>query len=204
MRIAALAIPIGLLSIPLFFMILVRTPYMRGQYEPVAQPVLFDHRHHVIDDAIDCTYCHYEAERSRYAGVPPTEVCMGCHSQVWVESPLLAPVRASMFENTPIVWNRVHRLPDFVQFEHAPHLKKGVGCVSCHGRVDLMAQVFATAPMAMQWCLDCHRNPEPHLRPLDRLTDMTFRPAGDPRLLGAELRKALDVNPPTHCSACHY
>jgi hypothetical protein len=158
----------------------------------------------VQDDGIDCGYCHYDAERSRYAGVPPTEVCMGCHSQIWNQSPLLATVRASMFQGSPIVWNRVHQLPDFVQFEHAPHLGKGIGCVSCHGRLDTMAQVYAVAPLTMQWCLDCHRAPEPHLRPLDRLTDMTWQPGGDPRELGAELRRSLNVNPPTHCSACHY
>ena len=138
----------------------VRTPYVTQQYDPVDQPLAFDHRHHVRDDGIDCVYCHYEATRSPYAGVPPTSLCMNCHSQVWQESARLEPVRASWFEDRPIRWARVHKLPGFVYFDHSAHVSHGVGCVECHGRVDTMPRVFAVAPLTMTWCLDCHRDPD--------------------------------------------
>jgi hypothetical protein len=138
----------------------------------VQQPVPFDHRHHVRDDGIDCLYCHYEAPRSKFAGVPPTSVCMGCHGQVWQESDRLAPLRASWFDGEPLHWRHVHRLPDFVYFDRSAHVGHGVGCVECHGRVDQMAAVYAVAPLTMQWCLDCHRDPDPHLRPESEITGM--------------------------------
>jgi hypothetical protein len=141
-------------------MIYVRTPWNTGQYDAVDQPVQFDHRHHVIDDEIDCLYCHQGAEVSDYAGVPSTEVCMGCHNQIWNDSPLLETVRRSYFSGKPIPWNRVHDLPDFVYFNHAVHVRGGVGCVACHGRVDEMARVYEVASLQMGWCLDCHRHAE--------------------------------------------
>jgi Cytochrome c7 and related cytochrome c len=152
-------------AVPVAMMLWVRTPYVTKQDEPVVQPIAFDHRHHVRDDGIDCLYCHYEATRSPYAGVPPTEVCMNCHGQVWPESQRLAPVRASWFEDRPIPWKRVHQLPGFVYFDHSAHVTHGVGCAECHGRVDTMGAVYPVAPLTMQWCLDCHRDPAPHLRP---------------------------------------
>src|SRR5262245_11939256 len=131
------------------FMVYVRTPWNTGEGEATQQPVPFDHRHHALDDRIDCIYCHSGAEVSDYAGVPTSDVCMGCHSQVWQESPLLEPVRRSYFSGTPIAWNRVHDLPDFVYFSHAVHVQRGVGCASCHGRVDEMARVYPVQSLQM-------------------------------------------------------
>jgi hypothetical protein len=139
-------------------MVYVRTPWNTGVADAVDQPVQFDHRHHVIDDGIDCIYCHVGAESSDYAGVPATDVCMGCHAQIWNESPLLETVRRSYFSGQAVPWNRVHDLPDFVYFNHAVHVQRGIGCVACHGRVDRMARVYETRALSMGFCLDCHRN----------------------------------------------
>ncbi|WP_438015205.1 cytochrome c3 family protein [Sorangium sp. So ce315] len=184
-------------------MIYVRTPWKRYQFEPVDQPVQFDHRHHVQDDGIDCIYCHTTVTRSPTAGMPPTAKCMGCHSQIWNQSLMLEPVRRSWFSGTPIPWNRVTSVPDFVYFNHAIHVNKGVGCVSCHGRVDEMAAVYKVAPMTMGWCLQCHRLPEPHLRPLSAITDMRWDPGERRGELGAQLAKEYGVRRLTHCTACH-
>lgn len=194
---------IAIVGIPIFLMIWERTPYVSGQENPYVQPVKFDHRHHVRDNGIDCLYCHGDAERSAYAGVPATALCMNCHSQVWAHSPELASVRASYFEGTSLRWQRVDRLPKYVFFNHSIHLSKGVGCVSCHGRIDLMGQVYAVAPLTMQWCLDCHRHPEQHLRPLDRITDLEWKPDRPQLEVGRELKERLSVNPSTDCTGCH-
>ncbi len=138
----------------------VRTPRGTGQLAAVDQPVSFDHRHHAKDDGIECLYCHADAERSPSAGLPSTETCMGCHSQIWNDSILLEPVRRSYFADRPLPWNRVHDLPDFVYFDHAAHLRGGLGCATCHGEVETMANVVQVAPLTMIWCLDCHREPE--------------------------------------------
>lgn len=151
-------------------MIYVRTPYSTGQREPVDQPVQFDHRHHVADDGIACLYCHRGAEDTPNAGIPETEICMGCHSQVLSDTALLEPVRRSWFSQEPIRWVRVHRLPDFVYFDHGSHTRAGVDCAQCHGRVEHMARVFQAAPLTMKFCLDCHRG---HDRSITRLTTCT-------------------------------
>lgn len=184
-------------------MIYVRTPYNTRQLEPVSQPVEFDHRHHVVDDQIDCLYCHNEAETSPYAGLPPTELCMGCHAQVWNESELLEPVRRSYFSGLPIPWRRVHRLADFVFFDHSVHVTYGIGCVRCHGRVDRMARVYQVAPLTMGWCLDCHRNPprpesEPSVAPEHRTMWGATIEQLDPAPLGER-----EVTHLTTCTACH-
>jgi Cytochrome c7 and related cytochrome c len=191
---------IGSIGGPMLF---ARIPYGTGEQQQVGQPVQFDHRHHVTDDLIDCRYCHTSVERAASAGIPPTELCLNCHSQVWNKSPLLDLVRASWFANRPIEWVRVHRLPDFVYFNHAAHVNKGVGCVECHGRVDLMPAIEQFAPLTMGWCLDCHRDPYPRLRPLSEITNMTWKPDGDPVALGKALAKKYDVRPPTNCYTCH-
>lgn len=140
-------------------MVYVRTPWNTYEFHPYEQPVQFDHRHHVLDDEIDCLYCHSGAETSAYAGVPSTDLCMGCHLQVWNDSPQLAGVIRSYFSGQPIPWVRVHRLADFVYFNHSAHVQRGVGCVHCHGRVDQMARVYRVFPLSMGWCIDCHRDP---------------------------------------------
>jgi hypothetical protein len=184
-------------------MVYQRIPAGTGQAEQVGQPVQFDHRHHVKDDLIDCRYCHSSVDRAATAGLPTTELCLNCHAQVWNKSPLLDLVRASWFSNQPISWVRVHRMPDFVYFNHAIHVNKGVGCVECHGRVDLMPAIEQVEPLTMGWCLDCHRDPYSRLRPLEEITNMTWKPDGDPVALGRELAKKYDVEPRTSCYACH-
>jgi hypothetical protein len=177
---------------------------MTGQDEQVMQPIKFDHRHHVRDDGIDCRYCHDGATRSAYAGVPATSVCMGCHSQVWPQSPELLALRESYFRNERIEWKRVNALPRFVFFDHSIHVAKGVGCVNCHGRVDLMAQVYQTDPLSMGWCLDCHRDPVPHLRPPEKVVDMEWTPApATQEEVGRAVQERYDVHPTTDCTGCH-
>ena len=184
-------------------MLYARIPLGTGQQVQVGQPVQFDHRHHVKDDLIDCRYCHQTVDKAASAGIPPTELCLNCHAQVWNKSPLLDLVRASWFANKPIEWVRVHKLPDFVYFNHSIHVTKGVGCVECHGRVDLMPAIEQVAPLNMGWCLDCHRDPYPRLRPPDEVTNMTWKPDRDPEVLGRELAKKNDVKPRTSCYTCH-
>jgi hypothetical protein len=193
----------GILSVPIALMLWVRTPYVTRTEDPVEQPVQFDHRHHVRDDGIDCLYCHYEATRSKNAGAPPTALCMNCHSQIWQESARLAPIRDSWFSERPLRWERVHQLPQFSYFDHSAHVSHGVGCAECHGRVDLMGQVYAVAPLTMKWCLDCHRDPDPHLRPTSEITNMEWAPSRPRRDIGAEIRVQLHVEPPVNCTGCH-
>lgn len=181
----------------------VRAPYVTGELNPAMQPVKFDHRHHVRDAGISCRYCHAEAESSATAGIPAISVCMGCHAQVWRKSPELAAIRASYFARAPFEWERVTRLPDFVFFNHAVHVNSGVGCSTCHGRVDLMGQVYAVKPFDMQFCLDCHRAPDKNLRPLARVTDMEWQPSAAQAALGSELRRQLHVQPGLDCTSCH-
>jgi hypothetical protein len=182
-------------------MIYARSPYATGQEAPLLQPIAFDHRHHVRDDGIDCLYCHEGAERSPYAGVPAADRCLGCHNQIWNDSELIAPLRASATTGAAIRWRRVHSLPDFVYFDHSIHVNRGIGCVSCHGRIDEMAAVHQTGRLTMSWCLDCHRDPVPHLRPRDQITSMTWTPespAQQPALANEYRTRRL-----THCSTCH-
>lgn len=193
----------SLLAVPTFFIAWARTPYSTGASDPAAQPVLFDHRHHTRDDGIDCRYCHDGVERSSYAGVPSTELCMNCHGQVWNQAPAVSLVRASFFSGKPIAWQRVNSLPDFVFFNHSVHVRRNVGCVSCHGRVDLMGQVYMPEAMTMRWCLDCHRAPEKHLRPADRIADMEWAPARPQREVGLQIKAEDHIAPPTNCSGCH-
>jgi len=181
----------------------VRTPYARGMQDPVEQPLQFDHRHHTRDEGIDCRYCHNTVDRSPSAGIPATQLCMNCHSQVWNKSPLLEPVRQSFFQKKPLEWRRVYKVPEFVYFNHSIHVNKGVGCVSCHGRVDTMAAVEKASPLTMGWCLECHRRPEQNLRPQEELTNMTWKPEGDPAESGRVLAERYQVHTRTSCTTCH-
>jgi hypothetical protein len=191
------------IGLPGALVVWMRTPYVTGEGYEVVQPVEFDHRHHVADDGLDCRYCHTTVERSPFASVPPTATCMNCHNQVWNDSPLLEPVRRSAFSGEPIQWRRVHDLPDFVYFDHSIHVSKGVGCVTCHGRVDEMPYIRQVQPLTMAWCLACHRDPAPNLRPRDQITSMTWQPAGDREALAAELAEEYGVRKLTNCTACH-
>jgi hypothetical protein len=192
---------VGLIGLVLTPMVCARSPYATGAADPILQPIAFDHRHHVRDDGIDCLYCHEGAERAPYAGVPPSERCMGCHNQIWNDSPLIAPLRASVETGQPIHWQRVHSLPDFVYFDHSIHINKGIGCVSCHGKVDDMAAVTQAAPLTMSWCLDCHRDPTPHLRPRDQITSTTWTAASPAETFA--LARQYGTRSLTHCSTCH-
>jgi hypothetical protein len=180
------------------------SPYQTRVRVVRAQPVQFSHQHHVEGLGIDCRYCHTSVESSSEANIPPTYTCMSCHSQIWSNAPMLEPVRASLRENQPLTWTKIHDLPDFVYFNHAIHVNKGVGCVTCHGRVDKMPLMWKDQPMTMQWCLDCHRNPEQYVRPRDEIFNMTYQ-ADNQVELGKELvekhqivKAGLD-----HCSVCH-
>jgi hypothetical protein len=193
----------GLVAVPASLVAWARTPYATGAAEPASQPVLFDHRHHTHDDGIDCRYCHHAVDRSPNAGVPSTDVCMHCHAQVWNRAPAVALVRSSYFTDTPIAWERVFNVPDFVFFNHAVHVRRNVGCVTCHGRIDLMAQVYMPEAMTMDWCLDCHRAPENYLRPAEHITDMEWTPRRPQRDLGLAIKAENNIAPPTNCTGCH-
>jgi hypothetical protein len=170
------------------------------------QPVQFSHKHHVGDDGIECRYCHTTVETLAFAGIPPTKTCMNCHSQLYVDSPYLEPVRESFRTGKPLIWTRVHKLADFVYFNHSIHVNKGIGCSSCHGRVDQMPLVRQVASLQMQWCLECHRHPEFYLRPKDQVFNMAWEPGPDQKERGLQLAKAYHIRPPdaiTSCSTCH-
>ncbi len=203
LRLALAGIACTVIGIPTALVIFVRTPYSTNAGYNVVQPVMFDHRHHVADDGIDCRYCHSTVESSPYAGIPPTATCMGCHGQIWNSSPMLEPVRRAWFTREPIAWRQVHQLPDFVYFDHSIHVTHGVGCVTCHGRVDQMAQVYQVEPLTMGWCLNCHRDPAPNLRPKDRITSMTWRPGEGGAPSGEALAAAYGVRKLTSCTTCH-
>lgn len=170
-------------------------------YAPV-QPVPYSHRQHAGDYGVNCRYCHFAAERSPVAGIPPTQTCLNCHTVLKPQSDQLAKVRESWAQGTPMSWVRVHKLPDFVHFFHNAHLNKGVGCVSCHGRIDQMVRVRQEQPLSMSWCLECHRHPEQFVRPVDKVTVMDYVAAdlGE----GSRLVRENKIKPPENCSACHY
>lgn len=193
----------AVVACPCALWVYVRTPYVTHQGWPLDQPILFDHRHHVADDGIDCLYCHSTADRSPTAGIPSTATCMGCHSQIWPNGITLEPLRRAWASRAPIPWVRVHDLPDHVYFDHSIHLAKGIGCVSCHGRVDRMARVEQVAPLTMGWCLNCHRDPVPHVRPRDSITDMGLAEASLPWAQKLALAQEYRVQPGTNCTTCH-
>lgn len=159
-HVALAVLGLGAAAVVVLPMIYARSPLATGVGEPVPQPILFDHRHHVRDDGIACLYCHDGAERSPVAGIPSTDRCLGCHAQIWSDSAAVAPLYESARTGQPIRWRKVHALPDFVYFDHSVHVRRGVGCATCHGRVEDMAAVVQVAPLTMQWCVDCHREQE--------------------------------------------
>ena len=172
----------------------------------VSQPIQFSHKHHVGDDGIDCRYCHTTVETAAYAGIPPTKTCMNCHTQLYADSPYLEPVRASFRTGQPIIWKEVYRVPDYVYFNHSIHVSKGVGCETCHGRVDEMPLVRRAASLEMQWCIDCHRNPVPNLRPQSAIFTMGWKAPANQQEAGQKLAAEYHIRTPrdlTSCSTCH-
>ncbi len=163
------------------------SPYVTRAFEARTQPIQFSHERHVGGNGIDCRYCHTSVETSAFAGIPPTKTCMNCHAQIFKDSPFLELVRSSFRDDRSIEWVRVHDLPDFVYFNHSIHVSKGIGCATCHGRVDLMPQMYQVQTLQMSWCLDCHRNPERYVRPRDEVFSMTYAPPPDQLTLGRKL-----------------
>jgi len=180
-----------------------RTPWVTRAYEAREQPVPFSHAHHVGGMGVDCRYCHTSVDKSAYAGIPPTKTCMNCHSEIWKESPTLEPVRASFRTDTSIEWTKVHDLPDYVYFNHSAHVNKGVGCSTCHGRVDQMPLVWQENSLQMEWCLECHRHPERFVRPQDQVYDIAYEPPANQLELGRELVKKYGIDTQITCSTCH-
>jgi hypothetical protein len=191
-----------------------RSSYATGAYLAHDQPVPFSHRHHAGELGIDCRYCHTSVEDSSFAGIPPTKTCMNCHEQIWVGSEMLRPVRDSYSGGKSLEWQRVHVLPEFVYFDHSIHVKKGVGCASCHGRIDEMPLTFQVNSLLMEWCLDCHRAPELYVRPREQVFNMAWRPEDeiknpntgeryDQETLGRELVEKYQIHKLTSCSTCH-
>ncbi len=186
-----------------------RSTYLTGRYLEKQQPVQFSHKHHNGDDGIDCRYCHSSVEYTASAGLPPTATCMNCHSQIWSDSQYLEPVRASYRENKPIQWEKVHDLPEFVYFNHSIHVAKGVGCSTCHGRIDQMPSVYQQNTLQMEWCLACHKAPENFIRPKSEVFNMEWRPENtsveeieEGKRLKADY-KVRSREMMTSCSTCH-
>lgn len=171
---------------------------------PREQPVPFSHQHHVGGLGVDCRYCHQTVETAADAGLPSTQTCMNCHSYVWKDSPMLEPIRASWRRREPVPWTRVYDLPDFVFFNHSIHVAKGVGCETCHGRVDQMPITYKAVTLYMKWCLECHKKPEAYLRPREAVFTMGYEPAGDQLAIGRRLRAEYHVRDDlTDCYVCH-
>lgn len=167
------------------------------------QPIPFSHALHAGKLGMDCRYCHSTVESADLAAIPPLATCMNCHKSIQTTSPLLAPLRAAWEGQEPLRWTKVHDLPEFAYFSHAPHLRAGVSCVDCHGRVDQMERVQTEKSLSMGWCLECHRNPEPFLRPREEVFNLGWTTEEDRNVLGAKLRKENGINPRTDCSTCH-
>jgi cytochrome c7-like protein len=183
-----------------------RSPYLTNQNQTRQQPVQFSHKHHVGDDGIDCRYCHTGVESSATAGIPPTKTCMNCHSVLFNNSGYLEPVRESYRTDKSIDWVRVHRLADFVYFNHSIHVSKGVGCTTCHGQVNQMPLMFQASPLNMEWCLDCHRNPERVLRKREDVVNWNWVTPPNQAEIGKQLAveyKIRSVVELTNCSTCH-
>ena len=167
------------------------------------QPIEYSHALHAGELGIDCQYCHNTVTETSHAAVPPTSTCMGCHDKIHTESEKLTLLRDSHAEGLPVPWAKIHDLPDYAYFNHSRHVNSGVSCVSCHGRVDTMEVVWQTEELSMGWCLDCHRDPAPHIRPLDKVTDLDWVPDEDPRVLGERLIEEYGIQTSTDCSTCH-
>ena len=183
-----------------------QSPYLTDVNVALQQPVPFSHKHHVSELGIDCRYCHTSVEKSSFAGVPPSHTCMSCHSQIWTNSEMLEPVRASYRTNTSLRWARVNALPDFAYFDHSIHVNKGVGCTTCHGPIGEMPLTWRAETLYMRWCLDCHRHPERFVRRREDVFKADYMPPSDQLALGRKLVKEYkikDVKQLTDCYTCH-
>ena len=183
-----------------------QSPWFSGVNVAKSQPVPFSHEHHVRGLGIYCRYCHTSVEKSSFAGIPSVKTCMTCHSQIWSNAAMLEPVRESFRGGSPIEWTRVHDLPDYVYFNHSIHVNKGIGCASCHGRVDRMPITWQVETLHMRWCLECHRAPEKYLRPRKEVFNMDYEPPAEQAKLGEKLKKEyriLPVRQMTDCVTCH-
>jgi hypothetical protein len=202
---AALLGAAGLVGLALlWWFVWPRTDWVRRVDVVIDQPVPFSHEHHVAGLGINCMMCHNTVLAGAQAGLPPTQTCMTCHSQIWTNAALLAPVRQSYADGKPIVWNRVYNLPDYVYFNHSIHVAKGVGCASCHGQVDRMPLTQKAVSLTMGFCLDCHRNPGPQLRPQDQIFNTEWRRGPDtpsPAALVAQYH--IGKRNILECSTCH-
>lgn len=208
---ANLAAALTLLAIALVVVVAViwwwawpRTDYTRHVRWPPEQPVPFSHAHHVGGLGLDCRFCHSSVEISASAGLPPTSTCMTCHSQIWTNAAVLEPVRLSQANDTPLVWHRVNNLPDYVYFNHSIHLAKGVGCSSCHGEIDRMPLTYKAKTFTMGFCIDCHRNPAPNLRPKGQIYNTEWQRTPDTPSPAALMRTYhVGDRRLTDCSICH-
>jgi hypothetical protein len=180
------------------------SPYATRETVPLDQPVPFSHKHHVYGLGLDCRFCHTSVEKSAFAGMPATETCMTCHSQIWKDAPILAPVRQSLATGVPLRWNRVYDTPDFVFFNHGIHVSKGIGCATCHGQLDQMPLTWKSHNLYMKWCLECHRAPEKFIRPRSEIFNLNWQPE-DQVTLGKRLvsEYAVHTSQLTDCSMCH-
>ncbi len=205
LKVAGISVVVAVIGAPMLGMGLVRSDYLTGRHTALGQPVPFSHRHHVGELGIDCRYCHDSVELSATASYPPTHTCMTCHSQLWTNAEALAPVRESLAEDRPLRWNRVHDLPDYVYFNHSIHVARGVGCAECHGPIDEMNLVYQDKAFQMSFCLDCHRNPAPHLRPPDQVFNLDWRPPPDQLAYGRNRMAELGIDPERldNCYICH-
>jgi Cytochrome c7 and related cytochrome c len=204
-KLTLVGVPLLIIGVSATLFAYARSDFWTRVDVPLEQPVPFSHKHHVADDGIDCRYCHTSVENSSFAGVPPTETCMTCHSQIWKDAPVLQPVRDSWQSGTPIKWARVHDLPDYVYFDHSIHVNKGVGCATCHGQVNEMPLTFKTKDLYMRWCLNCHRDPAKFVRPKDQVFNMTYARPEDQDSLGQKLLATNHVHTEglTDCYTCH-
>jgi Cytochrome c7 and related cytochrome c len=180
-----------------------QTSYVTEVHNALPQPVPFSHKHHVGELGLDCRYCHASVEVSSSAGMPPTQTCMTCHSQIWTNAAILEPIRASYRDSKPISWTRVNAVPDFVYFNHSIHIAKGVGCTTCHGPIGEMNITWRAETLYMRWCLECHNAPEKFLRPRSEVFNAFYVPPANQEALGERLMKEYKVQKLTNCTTCH-
>jgi hypothetical protein len=180
-----------------------RGPWNTGVQTAPEQPIEFSHKHHVKDDGIDCRYCHTSVENSAYAGIPPTETCMSCHSQIWANASVTAPIRESWATGKSIEWVRVHDLPDYVYFNHSIHLNKGIGCSTCHGQINEMPLTYKVNTLNMNWCLNCHRDPSKFIRPRSEVFNINYQYPANQMELGKKLVAEYHVRSLQDCTTCH-